>query len=131
MSDIEVISSQEAPAAVGPYSQATVVAGWAFLSGQIALDPQTGLLVEDIITTQTEQVLRNIDALLRAVGAKRHQIVKTTVYLVDLSEFKKMNAVYEQFFMPPYPARSTVQVAALPQGARVEIEAVVWLGATP
>ncbi|MBF0124446.1 MAG: hypothetical protein HQL60_03820 [Magnetococcales bacterium] len=121
-----IISSTEAPAAIGPYSQGISVAGWLFFSGQIALDPRSGRLITDDIVAQTQQVLNNLEALLLAAQAERHHVVKTTVYLIDLGEFKQMNAVYEQFFKPPYPARSTVQVAALPQGARVEIEAIAW-----
>ncbi len=124
----QVIADAHAPAAVGPYSQGIAAGGWVFLSGQIPIDPQSGELVAGDVTAQTEQILRNLNALLRSVGAQRHQVVKTTVYLVDLADFSKMNAAYAQFFMPPYPARSTVQVAALPKGAQVEIEAIIWLG---
>lgn len=119
-----VISSTAAPPAIGPYSQAVDAGGFVFLAGQIAIDPSTGQLVHGDIRTQTERVLRNLEAVLAAAGLGLDRVVKTTVYMTDLAEFSAMNEVYARFFPRPPPARATVQVAALPRGARVEIEAV-------
>ena len=120
------IETDAAPAAIGPYCQAVVVDGWVYCSGQLALDPQSGELVGGgDIEAETRQVLGNLDAVLRAAGAQRADIVKANVYLMDMAEFSKMNQLYEAFFegLVP-PARATVQVAALPKGARVEIDLV-------
>ena len=119
-----IIATDQAPAAVGPYSQAVRVGDFVFTAGQIALDPATGQLVADDIEAQTRQVLANLSAVLEAAGTSLSNVVKTTVFLADMAEFKAMNAVYAEFFSEGPPARSTVQVAALPLGARVEIEAV-------
>ncbi len=119
-----VINTKEAPAAVGPYSQAVCVGNMVFTAGQIPLDPATMKMVEDDITIQTEQVLKNLTAVLEAAGSSLEKVVKCTVFLKDMGEFAAMNAVYGQFFTENPPARSAVQVAALPLGARVEIEAV-------
>ena len=119
-----VISTTEAPAAVGPYSQAIAAGPFVFCSGQIPLVPETGTLVEGDISHQTERVLQNIDAVLRSCGLEMEQVVKTTVFLTDLANFGEMNAVYARFFPGDPPARSTIQVAALPKGANVEIEAI-------
>ena len=122
----EVISTDKAPAAVGPYSQAieTTGARTVYCSGQIPLDPATGELVAGGIEEQAAKVLENLDAVLEAAGAAFRDVVKTTVFLVDLADFPKMNEVYARAFTHHPPARSTVQVAALPRGARVEIEAI-------
>jgi 2-iminobutanoate/2-iminopropanoate deaminase len=120
----EIINSKNAPAAVGPYSQAVKVGNMVYTAGQLGLDPATGKLVEGGIEAQTRQVLRNIQALLAAAGSDLAHVVKTTVFLLDMNEFKAMNAVYAEFFPEQPPARSTVQVAALPLGGRVEIETV-------
>ncbi|MGB8329264.1 MAG: Rid family detoxifying hydrolase [Polyangiales bacterium] len=118
------IETRRAPAAIGPYSQAVAVGRWVYCSGQVALDPGQGALVGDgDIEAETEQVLRNLDAVLREAGAGREDVVKATVYLTNMDEFSKMNQVYAAFFegvVPP--ARATVQVAALPRGAKVEID---------
>ncbi len=124
----EAVLSPDAPAPIGPYSQAVRVGNWVFLSGQIPVDPNTGEIVSGGIEAQTRQVLQNLQAVLTALGASLDSIVKTTIYMVDLSEFAPMNAVYETYFRPPYPARATVQVAQLPRGALVEIEAIAWIG---
>ena len=116
------VNSKSAPSPVGPYSQA-IEAGAVYCSGQIGLDPSTGNLVEGI-AAQTDRTLSNLDAVLRAAGMGLGNVVKTTVFMVDLAEFVQMNEEYGKHFSPPFPARSTVQVAALPKGARVEIEAV-------
>lgn len=120
----EPIASAQAPAAIGPYSQAVRAGPWILLSGQIPLDPETGHLVEGDIEVQTARVLRNLTAVLAAAGCSPSDVVRTTIYLVDLADFARVNAVYAGMFTPPYPARSTVQVAALPRGARVEIDAI-------
>ena len=123
------ISSAGAPRAIGPYSQAIAAAGsrTLYLSGQIALDPATGEMVAGGIEEQTRRVMENLRAVLAAAGASFEQVVKTTVYLVDLAEFARMNEVYGGYFGEAPPARATVQVAALPRGARVEIDAIAVL----
>jgi 2-iminobutanoate/2-iminopropanoate deaminase len=120
----QVIATAEAPAAVGPYSQAIAVGGLLFCAGQIPLDPATNELVSDDITAQTTRVCENISAVLSANAMTFTNVVKSTVFLTDLADFAAMNAVYANFFAHPYPARSTIQVAALPKGARVEIEVI-------
>ncbi len=117
----DVISTTEAPAAIGPYSQAVSFGNLVVTSGQIPLKPD-GTLVEGSITEQTEQVLQNLKAVLAAAGTDLARVVKTTVFLADMNEFAEMNAVYERHFPSPSPARSTVQVARLPRDVRVEIE---------
>ena len=119
-----VISTTEAPAAVGPYSQAIAAGPFVFCSGQIPLQPETGTLIEGDISSQTERVLQNIAAVLRSHGLGMEHVVKTTVFLTDLSHFGEMNAAYARYFPNDPPARSTIQVAALPKGANVEIEAI-------
>lgn len=118
-----VVSTTDAPQAIGPYSQAIAVGELVFCSGQIPLTPQ-GALVEGDITAQTRQVLTNLSGLLAAAGSSLGQVVKTTVFLADMNEFAAMNAVYAEFFAGDPPARSTVQVARLPRDVRVEIEAI-------
>ena len=120
----KTVSTGEAPAAIGPYSQAVSSGGFLFCSGQIPLDPATGKMVEGGIEAQTERVLKNLEAVLSAGGSTLASVVKTTVYLADLADFPAMNAVYGKFFGQAPPARATVQVAKLPAGARVEIDAV-------
>ena len=117
-----VISTPDAPAAVGPYSQAIAVGNLLFCAGQIPLDPATGELVGDDVTAQTERVCQNIGGVLSANGFNFTNVVKTTVFLTNLADFAAMNAVYARHFVEPFPARSTIQVAALPRGAQVEIE---------
>ncbi len=123
------ISTQSAPRAIGPYSQAVEARGerTVYLSGQIPLDPATGELVPGGIEEQTARVLENLGAVLAAAGAGFEHVVKTTVFLIDMAEFQKMNEVYARAFAQVPPARSTVQVSALPRGARVEIEAIAVL----
>ncbi|MBM3778265.1 MAG: RidA family protein [Acidimicrobiia bacterium] len=120
----EAVSSPDAPAAIGPYSPAVRTSHLLFLSGQIPLDPADGSLVEGGITAQTRQVMQNLGALLATAGLSFAHVVKTTVYLRDLSEFAEMNAVYATFVGDPPPARSTVEVARLPRDVRVEIDAI-------
>jgi 2-iminobutanoate/2-iminopropanoate deaminase len=119
-----VIETSSAPAAVGPYSQAIVSGGLVFTAGQIPLDPATGELTGTTVAEQTERVLANLRAVLEAAGSGMDQVVKTTVFLTDLATFQEMNAVYATYFPDRPPARSTIQISALPKGARVEIEAV-------
>jgi 2-iminobutanoate/2-iminopropanoate deaminase len=120
----QIIHTDAAPAAVGPYSQAVRTGQMLYTAGQVAIIPGTGKLVEGDVTPQTEQALRNLTAVLAAAGTDLSHIVKTTVFLQDMADFAAMNAVYATFFGPNPPARSTVAVAGLPLGARVEIEAV-------
>ncbi|MGZ6339784.1 MAG: RidA family protein [Candidatus Limnocylindrales bacterium] len=117
------VSSQAAPAAIGPYSQAIVSEGLVFCSGQLGLDPATGQLV-DGVEAQAERALRNLSAVLDAAGATLNDVVKTTVFLADLADFAAVNAVYARHVSDPPPARSTVQVGGLPRGGLVEIEAI-------
>ena len=124
---IEPIASPDAPAAIGPYSPAVRAGNLLFLSGQIPLNPADGSLVDGDITVQTEQVCRNISALLRAAGVTFANVVRTTVFLADMNEFAAMNAVYAKYAGDPPPARSTVQVARLPRDVRVEIDAIAVL----
>lgn len=120
----EIIATDRAPGAIGPYSQAVRVGDFVFTAGQIPLDPATGQMVEGGIEDQTRRVLSNVSAVLEAAGTSLSNVVKTTVFLADMSEFKAMNGVYAEFFPSAPPARSAVQAAALPLGARIEIEAV-------
>jgi 2-iminobutanoate/2-iminopropanoate deaminase len=123
------LSTDGAPAAIGPYSQAIVAGGFVFCSGQIPLDPATGELVTGDVAAQTRRVLDNLRAVLDAAGSSLDAVVKTTVFLADMADFAAMNAVYAEYFHAPAPARSTVQAAALPRAARVEIEVVALLPA--
>ena len=118
-----IISAPNAPAAIGPYSQAIKAGGFVYTAGQIALDPATGQMVEGGIQAETERVFLNLQAVLEAAGSSLDGVVKTTVFIADLAEFAAMNEVYARFLGAAPPARSTVQ-ASLPKGARVEIEAV-------
>ena len=120
----KVIQTDQAPAAIGPYSQGIDLGNLIFTSGQIALNPETGKLVEGGIVPQTEQVFRNIEAILAADGLNTSNIVKTVVYLKNISDFAVVNEIYSRHFSGDYPARSAVQVADLPKGALVEIECI-------
>ena len=127
MSQKQAVHAPGAPPAIGPYSPAVLVDALVYTSGQVGFDPETGQLVPGGIVEQTEQVLRNLDALLRAAGCALGDVVKTTVFLKDMGDFAAMNAVYARFLAPAgvvAPARSTVEVARLPRDARVEIEAI-------
>lgn len=123
----EPLSTPNAPAAIGPYSQAIRAGDFLFVSGQIPLDPATGALIQGEIAAQTHRVLRNLAAILEAAGASFHHVVKTTVYLADMSEFAAMNEVYGTYFPAPAPARATVQAARLPRDVRVEIDLIAYL----
>jgi 2-iminobutanoate/2-iminopropanoate deaminase len=120
----EEIKTDKAPKAIGPYSQAIVANGFVFASGQIPIDPATGELNTGTIEDQTRRVIKNLTAVLEAAGTSLHKVVKATVFLQDMNDFTRMNAVYGEFFKPPYPARAAVQVARLPKDVKVEIEAV-------
>lgn len=125
---LDVIRTAEAPGAIGPYSQAVRVGDMVFLSGQIALDPATGRLVEGDIVSQSHRCMRNLGAVLKAGGLDFTAVVRTTIFLIDLADFELVNGVYAEYFRESPPARSTVQVAALPRGSRIEIDAIAWAG---
>jgi 2-iminobutanoate/2-iminopropanoate deaminase len=120
----EVVSTQDAPGAIGPYSQAIKTNGMVFCSGQIPINPATGEFVADDVAGQTEQVIKNLDAVLKAAGTGLANVIKTTVFLADMNDFAAMNEVYSKFFSENKPARATVQAARLPRDARVEIECI-------
>ena len=119
-----IIQTELAPAAIGPYSQAIRIGDFLYTSGQIALDPKSGKFLSGEIKEETEQTLRNISAILQADGLELENVIKTTVYLSDLNDFVQMNQIYEKYFSKNKPARACVQVAALPKGAKIEIEAI-------
>ena len=121
---LRAIATTDAPAAIGPYSQAIDTGGLVLCSGQIPLDPATGLLIEGTAADETRRVLENLRGVLAAAGLGLRDVVRTTVYVTDLADFAIVNQAYAEFFAEPYPARATVQVAALPRGARVEIDAI-------
>ena len=123
----QVIHTDKAPAAIGPYSQAIQIGRLLFTAGQVPIDPETGAIVEGGIQEQARQSLNNIKAILNAAGTNMGAVVKTTVFLQDMNDFAAMNEVYAQFFQEPYPARSAVQVGRLPKDALVEIEAIAQL----
>ena len=120
----EIVRTDGAPAAVGPYSQGVLVDGWLWTCGQVALDPASGEIAGDDAAAQTDRALRNLAAVLEAGGSSIAQVVKTTVYLKSMGDFAAVNEVYARHFRDPYPARSCVEVSALPKGALVEIDAV-------
>ena len=122
----KIISTPKAPAAIGPYSQAIKVGNFIYTSGQISLDAETMEMVTGSIEIETEKVLQNLEAILMEDGLNLNHVIKTTVYLSDLGDFSKMNQVYENFFSDNKPARACVQVAALPKGAKVEIDAIAF-----
>lgn len=124
MSDLKMIHTADAPEAIGPYSQAVVVDEWVFASGQIPIDPATGQVIDGSVAAQTDQVLRNLAAVLREAGSSLGNVVKTTVYLADMGAFAEMNAVYAEHFGDHRPARATVQAAGLPKAVDVEIDAI-------
>ena len=125
---LEAIHTDKAPAAIGPYSQAIVANGFLFTAGQIPLDPQSGQIVPGNVVAQTERVLANLEAILTAAGAKWADVVKTTVFLHDMNDFPLVNEAYAKAFGNARPARSTVQVSALPRGVLVEIDAIAVVG---
>ena len=123
-----IVVAEDAPKAIGPYSQAVVVDGMVYTAGQIPLDPKTGGIVGKTTAEQAEQVFKNLGAILKAAGSGLDQVVKTTVYLVDMADFPAMNEVYAKYFPTHKPARSTIQAAALPKAVRVEIDAIARVG---
>lgn len=127
----QAVASPQAPAAIGPYSPAVRSGALLFVSGQIALDPATGTLVDGGIDAETRRVLDNLGALLAASGATFADVTRTTVYLIDLNDFQAMNEVYGTYFQAPHPARSTVQVSRLPRDSRIEIDAIAALHDAP
>lgn len=122
--NVRIVHTESAPAAIGPYSQAVVAGNFLFTAGQIAIDPATGQIVQGDVTAQTERVMRNLAAVLETAGATWSDVVKTTVYLQDMADFPRVNDVYGRVIGDARPARSTVQVAGLPRGVLVEIDAV-------
>lgn len=120
----QAISSPKAPKAIGPYSPAVRAGQLLFLSGQVPLDPATGVMIEGDVTAQTRRVMDNLGALLEAAGATFANVVRTTIYLADMNDFGKVNEAYGSYFSEPYPARATVQVARMPKDARVEIDLI-------
>lgn len=121
----KIINAPQAPKAIGPYSQATEVDGFIFTSGILPVDPVTGEVFGGDVKSQTELVLKNMESIIKAAGAQLKHVVKTTVYLTDLTAFAEMNVAYESFFKENPPARTTIQVSALPKGSNVQIEAIV------
>ena len=121
------ITSTDAPAAIGPYSQAVKAGGMLWCSGSLGLDPSKGVFTSEDTAVQAEQCLRNLDAICREAGTGLSKAVKCTIYLTNLADFQAVNAVYAKWFEAPFPARATVQVSALPKGGKVEIDAVVEL----
>ncbi len=124
---MDVVSTNQAPQAIGPYSQAVIAGDLVFTAGQIPLDPETMQMIEGDVVEQTDRVLRSLAAVLAAAGTDLSHVVKTTVYLADMADFPRMNEVYAEHFGGHKPARSTVQAAALPKNARVEIDAIAVL----
>ena len=125
------VHTDQAPAAIGPYSQAVRFGRLLFVSGTLPIDPQTGQMVPGDIEVQAHQVFRNLTAIAAAAGGRLGDAVKVTVFLADLGDFQRVNGVYRQYFQEPYPARSAVQVAALPLGAPIEVEAIIALTEAP
>ncbi len=123
----EIISTENAPGAIGPYSQAIKAGNMVFCSGQIPIDPKTGEFVSADVAAQTEQVLKNLNAVLEEAGGDLNNVVKTTVFLADMNDFAAMNEVYARFFSENKPARATVQAARLPKDARVEIDCIALI----
>ncbi len=128
MSDLKIISTPDAPGAIGPYSQAVVVDDWVFLSGQIPIDPATGELIVGDVAAQTHRVMKSLVAVLEAAGSSLSKVVKTTCYLSDMGNFSEMNAVYAEYFGDHRPARATVQAAGLPKAVDVEIDIIAKIG---
>ena len=123
----DVVSSRGAPAAIGPYSQAIRAGGFLFISGQIPLDPESGQVVDGDVAAQTHRVMQSLGAILKAAGASYEHVVRTTIFLTDLTDFALVNDVYGSYFAAPAPTRATVQVAALPKGVSFEIDAIAHL----
>ena len=125
---LSAVSTESAPKALGPYSQAVRAGQFLFVSGQVPIDPATGQMVAGDIAEQTRRVFQNIGEILSAGGASFQRVVRTSVYLADLSDFAAMNDIYATFFTPPQPARSTIQAARLPRDARIEVDVIAFVG---
>lgn len=123
----EEINTNNAPKAIGPYSQAVKIGNFLFTSGQIPINPATNEIVKKNFKLQVTQVLKNIEAVVEKSGGKMDNIIKTTVYLTDLNEFPEFNEIYQTFFKPPYPSRATIEVSKLPKGVKIEIDAVAYI----
>jgi reactive intermediate/imine deaminase len=128
MSSRQIINTTQAPAAIGPYSQAVRAGDTVYFSGQIPLDPATGNLIDGDITAQARRVFENLVAVAQAAGGSLAQVVRVGIYVTDLANFAEVNAVMAEYFQQPYPARSTIEVSALPKGAQVEVDAIMVLG---
>ena len=124
---ISVVNTDQAPAAIGPYSQAVVAGNMLFVSGQIPLDPSTGETVDGDISGQTKRVLENLKAVIEAAGSRMSHVVKVTIYLTDMKQFSVVNEIYGSYFSAPYPARACVQVSELPKSVQVEMDAIAQL----
>lgn len=120
----KAVNTDNAPGAIGPYSQAVISNGLVFVSGQIALDPASGEVVSDSLAVQTRRVLDNLKAIVEAAGSTMDKVLKTTIYMTDLAGFSEVNEIYGEYFSEPYPARATVEVSALPKGVLVEVDCV-------
>ncbi len=125
---LQTINTEHAPAAIGPYSQGVVAGGMLYASGQIPLDPKSGEIVSGGIAAQTKQALENMKAVIEAAGAKMSNVVKVTIYIVDMQQFAVVNEVYGTYFSAPFPARACVEVSKLPKGVEVEMDAIAFLG---
>ena len=125
---MQIINTEHAPAAIGPYSQGVVAGGMLYASGQIPLDPKSGEIVSGGIAAQTKQVLENMKAVVEAAGAQMSNVVKVTIYIVDMQQFAVVNEVYGTYFSAPFPARACVEVSKLPKGVEVEMDAIAFLG---
>ncbi len=124
---LQAVSTDQAPAAIGPYSQAIITGDLLFTSGQLPIDPRTGQLLTGSIEDQAHMVFKNLAAIALAAGTTLKKTIKTTVFLADIKDFKAVNSIYSEYFSQPYPARSAFQVAALPLGANLEVEAIIQL----
>ncbi len=124
---LKIVNTDNAPAAIGPYSQAVVAGGMLYVSGQIPLDPASGEIVEGGVAGQTKQVLENLKAVVEAGGGSMSKIVKVTIYITDMGQFSVVNEIYGSYFVEPFPARACVQVSALPKGVEVEMDAIVQI----
>jgi 2-iminobutanoate/2-iminopropanoate deaminase len=124
---VKAVSTKAAPAAIGPYSQGVVAGDFLFISGQLALDPKSGEFIEGDISAMTHQVIRNVQAIAESAGGGLNRVVKTTIFLADMTDFGAVNEVYAQYFKGVLPARAVVQAAALPKGGKIEMEAIVML----
>jgi len=124
---VKAVSTKAAPAAIGPYSQGVVAGDFLFISGQLALDPKSGEFIEGDISAMTHQVIRNVQAIAESAGGGLNRVVKTTIFLAEMTDFGAVNEVYAQYFKGVLPARAVVQAAALPKGGKIEMEAIVML----